>query len=86
MKLVVRWQSDKVHDGKTDGLWYIARTDMPPYGPDTYGFWAHFLPGDHIRVQILDTPHDPPRPADNDPYIVQGVLDPELNKKGAMIP
>ncbi|MEY8170177.1 hypothetical protein AB9D46_04435, partial [Burkholderia multivorans] len=53
----------------------------PPYGPRTYGFVVHFLPGDRIRVEIEDKPAMAKKPADNDPYTVQGVLDPELNKK-----
>ncbi|EJO60363.1 hypothetical protein BURMUCF1_A0488 [Burkholderia multivorans ATCC BAA-247] len=32
-------------------------------------------------MEIEDNPEMAKKPADNDPYIVQGVLDPELNKK-----
>nr|WP_144160438.1 DUF3304 domain-containing protein [Paraburkholderia sp. BCC1885] len=79
MKLVVSWKVDKVQDGKTPGQWYTATTDVPPYGPHTYGFWVHFLPGDRIRVQILDKQEVPKKPDEHDPYIVQGVLDPQRN-------
>ncbi|WP_081075202.1 DUF3304 domain-containing protein [Burkholderia stagnalis] len=79
MKLVIRWKADKLHDGKTPGDWYVAHTDVPRYGPKTYGFWVHFLPDDKIRVQVLDNPYDPARPADDDPYIVRGVPDREAN-------
>ncbi|KWF04047.1 DUF3304 domain-containing protein [Burkholderia pseudomultivorans] len=81
MKLVIKWKVDKIQDGKTPGKWYTATTEVPPYGPRTYGFVVHFLPGDRIRVEIEDKPAMAKKPADNDPYIVQGVLDPELNKK-----
>ncbi|EDT05541.1 DUF3304 domain-containing protein [Burkholderia ambifaria] len=81
MKLVVKWKVDKIQDGKTPGKWYTATTDVPPYGPRTYGFWVHFLPGDRIRIEIQDKPPMPVKPGERDPYIVQGFLDPELNKK-----
>ncbi|WGY71555.1 DUF3304 domain-containing protein [Burkholderia cepacia] len=81
MKLVIKWKVDKIQDGKTPSEWYTATTDVPPYGARTYGFVVHFLPGDRIRVEIEDKPEMAKTPADNDPYIVQGVLDPELNKK-----
>ncbi|HDR9586890.1 TPA: DUF3304 domain-containing protein [Burkholderia stabilis] len=81
MKLVIKWKVDKIQDGKTPGKWYTATTDVPPYGRRTYGFVVHFLPGDRIRVEIEDKPEMAEKPADNDPYIVQGVLDAELNKK-----
>ncbi|MCO8612126.1 DUF3304 domain-containing protein [Burkholderia multivorans] len=81
MKLVIKWKIDKIQDGKTTSKWYTATTEVPPYGPRTYGFVVHFLPGDRIRVEIEDKPTMAKKPADNDPYTVQGVLDPELNKK-----
>ncbi|MDN7654140.1 DUF3304 domain-containing protein [Burkholderia multivorans] len=81
MKLVIKWKVDKIQDGKTPGKWYTATTEVPPYGPRTYGFVVHFLPGDRIRVEIEDKPAMAKKPEDNDPYTVQGVLDPELNKK-----
>jgi len=81
MKLVVKWNVDKVLDGKHLGTWYTATTEVPPYGSRNYGFWVHFLPGDRIRVEIQDKPPMPVKPAEQDPYIVQGVLDPELNEK-----
>ncbi|WP_171907305.1 DUF3304 domain-containing protein [Burkholderia plantarii] len=83
LKLVIRWRRDtKPYDDDRSGdQWLTASTDVPPYGPHNYGFWVHFLPDDRIRVEIQDRPEMPEKPADNDPYIVQGVLDPELNKK-----
>ncbi|WP_176039832.1 DUF3304 domain-containing protein [Burkholderia stabilis] len=81
MKLVVKWNVDKVLDGKHLGTWYTATTDVPPYGPRTAGFVVHFLSGDRIRIQIRDEKGILPKIDDDDPYIVQGVLDPELNRK-----
>ncbi|MDN7654137.1 DUF3304 domain-containing protein [Burkholderia multivorans] len=83
MKLVIKWRRDtKPYDKDRSGdQWLTATTEVPPYGPRTYGFVVHFLPGDRIRVEIEDKPEMAKKPADNDPYIVQGVLDPELNKK-----
>ncbi|WP_081063030.1 DUF3304 domain-containing protein [Burkholderia stagnalis] len=79
MKLVIRWKADKLHDGKTPGAWYVAQTEVPPYGPETRGFWVHFLPEDRIRIQIRDRKGPIERPTDDDPYIVQGVPDREAN-------
>ncbi|ALK30132.1 DUF3304 domain-containing protein [Burkholderia plantarii] len=81
MKLVVKWNVDKILDGKHLGTWYTATTKVPPYGPRTAGFIVHFLPGDRIRIQIRDEKGVLPTIDDKDPYIVQGVLDPELNKE-----
>jgi hypothetical protein len=83
MKVVVQWRRDThpYSNDRSGDQWLTATTKVPPYGPDTYGFWVHFLPGDRILVQVQDTPHMPVKPDDHDPYIVQGVLDPELNKK-----
>ncbi|PRF50550.1 DUF3304 domain-containing protein [Burkholderia multivorans] len=81
MKLVVKWNVDKVLDGKHLGTWYTATAEVPPYGPRTAGLVVHFLSGDRIRIQIRDEKGILPKIDDDDPYIVQGVLDPELNKK-----
>ncbi|KAG8153362.1 DUF3304 domain-containing protein [Burkholderia catarinensis] len=83
MKLVVKWRRDTrpYDDDRSGDQWLTATTEVPPYGPRTYGFWVHFLSGDRIRVEIQDKPPMPVKPAEQDPYIVQGVLDPELSKK-----
>ncbi|EDT39033.1 DUF3304 domain-containing protein [Burkholderia ambifaria] len=81
MKLVVKWNVDKVLDGKHLGTWYTATTEVPPYEPRTAGFVVHFLPGDRIRIQVRDEKGVLPKIDDRDPYIVQGVLDSELNNK-----
>ncbi|WP_233236728.1 DUF3304 domain-containing protein [Bordetella sp. LUAb4] len=83
MRLVVRWRRDtKPYDDDRSGdQWLVAITKVPPYGTHTYGFWVHFLPDDRIRVQIQDDPAMPVKPADDDPYIVQGVVEQKVNPK-----
>ena len=83
MKLVVKWRRDtKPYDEDRSGdQWLTATTEVPPYGPRTAGFVVHFLPGDRIRIQVRDEKGLLPKIDDQDPYIVQGVLDPELNKQ-----
>jgi hypothetical protein len=49
------------------------------------GVWAIFLPDDRVRLMITDGNRDGGnnpnnRPADDDPLIVQGVLDDEWNR------
>ncbi|AOR70476.1 hypothetical protein BBJ41_23310 [Burkholderia stabilis] len=82
-KLVIKWRRDtKPYDDDRSGdQWLTATTDVPPYGPRTAGFVVHFLSGDRIRIQIRDEKGILPKIDDDDPYIVQGVLDSELNKK-----
>jgi hypothetical protein len=46
--------------------------------------WANFLPGDRVRLMVSDGNSSGwndlnHRPADDDPYFVQGVLDDEWN-------
>ncbi|WP_322064144.1 DUF3304 domain-containing protein [Burkholderia ubonensis] len=83
MKLVVKWRRDThpYDDDRSGDQWLTATTEVPPYGRRTAGFVVHFLPGDRIRIQIRDEKGVLPKIDDQDPYIVQGVLDPELNKK-----
>jgi hypothetical protein len=89
LKLTVRWLVDKKQDGKTPGYWYKAENvRIPRYdGSQVGGVWGVFLPGDRVRIMIPDG-IDPNggnnpdiRPADNDPYIAQGVLDAEWNEQ-----
>jgi len=86
LKLTVRWLVDKKQDGKTPGYWYKAENvRIAQYRRETYAVWAIFLPGDRVRVMVTDghdggnNPNN--RPADNDPYIAQGVLDAEWNER-----
>jgi hypothetical protein len=84
MKVVVKWRRDThpYSNDRSGDQWLTATAKIPPYGPHTGGFIVHFLPSDRIRVQVFDASSGVlPKIDDNDPYIVQGVLDPELNKK-----
>ncbi len=83
MKLVVKWRRDThpYDDDRSGDQWLTAITEVPPYGPRTAGFVVHFLSRDRIRIQIRDEKGGLRRIDDQDPYIVQGALDPELNKK-----
>ncbi|MBU9487544.1 DUF3304 domain-containing protein [Burkholderia multivorans] len=83
MKLMIKWRRDtKPYDKDRSGdQWLTATTEVPPYGRRTAGFVVHFLSGDRIRIQIRDEKGILPKIDDDDPYIVQGVLDSELNKK-----
>jgi hypothetical protein len=87
LKLTVRWLVEKTKDGKTPGYWYKAENvRIPRYdGSRSGGVWGVFLPGDKVRLMVTDGNHDGGnnpnnRPADNDPYIAQGVLDDEWNQ------
>ncbi len=94
LKLTVRWLVDKKQDGKTPGYWYKAENvRIAQYnGANAGGIWSIFLPGDRVRIMVTDGNRDGGnnpnnRPADNDPYIAQGVIDEEWNqryRKGGM--
>ena len=85
LKLTVRWLVNKKMDGKTPSYWYKAENvRIAQYdGKHTGGVWGIFLPGDRVRLMIVDGNeggNDPNnRPADNDPLVVKGVLDKEWN-------
>ncbi|KDB10625.1 Protein of unknown function DUF3304 [Burkholderia sp. lig30] len=89
LKLTVRWLVTKKRpDGKKWGYWYKAENvRIAPYnGANANEAWGIFLPGDRVRVMITDGNRDGgnnpnARPADNDPYIAQGVLDEEWNRR-----
>jgi hypothetical protein len=87
LRLTVRWKADKKQDGKTPGYWYKAENVRIAHydGMRAGGVWAIFLPGNRVRLMITDGNRDGGnnpnnRPADNDPLIVQGVLDDEWNR------
>jgi hypothetical protein len=90
LKLTVRWlvfKDVKKLGAKAPGYWYKAENvRIAQYdGSQAGGVWAIFLPGDRVRIMIADGNHDGGnnvnnRPADNDPYIAQGVLDDEWNR------
>ncbi|WP_423396218.1 DUF3304 domain-containing protein [Burkholderia sp. LMG 21824] len=82
MKLVVKWRRDThpYDDDRSGDQWLTATAAVPQYDPRTAGLVVHFLPGDRIRVQVRNKGRFLERIGDHDPYIAQGVLDPELNK------
>ncbi|WP_233238745.1 DUF3304 domain-containing protein [Bordetella sp. LUAb4] len=82
-KQIITWRRDThpYDDDRSGDQTLTALAEVPPYGQKAYGFWVHFLPGDRIRIEIQDQPTMPVRPADDDPYIVQGVLDTQVIKK-----
>jgi hypothetical protein len=89
LKLTVRWlvfKDVKTLGRNAPGLWYKAENvRIAQYGKPTYGVWALFLPGDRVRIMVTDGNHDGGnnpnnRPADNDPFIAQGVPDDEWNQ------
>ncbi|WP_321818523.1 MULTISPECIES: DUF3304 domain-containing protein [unclassified Paraburkholderia] len=81
MTVHVRWERDThpYDDNDRSGdQWLEAVAKIPPYGPKQYNFIVQFLDGDRIRVRVDDGgPLD--KPANNDPYIVQGVLAAQAN-------
>jgi len=87
LKLTVRWLADKKQDGKTPGYWYKAENvRIQQYdGKQAGGVWAIFLPGDRVKIIVADgnaNGHNTVsvRPADGDPYVVQGAVDDEWNR------
>ena len=80
------------HENRTGLKWFQATAEIPPYKRPT-DFFVKFLPGDRIRLYILsnsplpDGTYEEPgiKPADNDPYIVQGILDAKRNAEQAKI-
>ena len=89
LKLTVRWLVEKKRpDGKKWGYWYKAENvRIAQYnGANAGGIWSIFLPGDRVRIMVTDGNRDGGnnpnnRPADNDPYIAQGVIDEERNRR-----
>jgi hypothetical protein len=88
LKLTVRWLVDKRQDGKTPGYWYKAENvRIAPYTSGNTGdTWAIFLSRDRVRIMLTDGNRDggnnpSNRLAVNDPYIAQGVIDKEWNRR-----
>ncbi|MGH8790069.1 MAG: DUF3304 domain-containing protein [Cupriavidus necator] len=88
-KLEIEWELDRSpYDGDIqNGLEAMRATvTVPPYGPETYGFWAIFLPGDRVKVMIMDgnaSGHNSVRtkPTEDDPFVAQGVRDDAQTKE-----
>ncbi|WP_370564478.1 DUF3304 domain-containing protein [Cupriavidus sp. UME77] len=88
-KLEIEWVRDRFpysHENRTGAVVMKATVTVPQYGLKTYGFWAIFLPGDRVKVVVMDGNANGnnsvwKRPADNDPFVAQGVLDEALTKE-----
>jgi len=88
MKVMIRWEAEKMSDGKTPGVHYVAEARIPQYARETAGVWAIFLPGDRVKVMVRDgnaSGHNSveARPTDDDPYVAQGVVDEEAEREAA---
>jgi len=88
MTVTIRWKVGKVPDGKTPGIHYAAEVRIPQYAKETGGMWAIFLPNDRVKVMVNDQKstrqNDPDyRPADDDPFIAQGMIDEEAERDAA---
>ncbi len=86
LKVTVRWIANKKLDGHAWGSWYKAEAEIPEYGTTTYGIWVIFLPGDRVKVMVMDGNANGnnkvmARPADDDPYVAVGEVDDEANRK-----
>ncbi|MFB9122815.1 DUF3304 domain-containing protein [Paraburkholderia dipogonis] len=88
LKLTVRWLVEKKRpDGKVFGYRYKAEgVQIAQYeGRKAGAVWGIFLPDDRVRIMVTDGNRNGgnnvnDRPADDDPYIVQGVIDDEWNR------
>ncbi|MFJ4292708.1 DUF3304 domain-containing protein [Cupriavidus sp. NPDC089707] len=88
-KLEIEWELDRspYDNNLQNGLEVMRATvTIPEYGPKTSGFWAIFLPRDRVKVMVGDgnaNGHNDLniRPADDDPFVVQGVHDDAQTKE-----
>ncbi len=88
-KLEIEWELDRSpYDGDIqNGLEAMRATvTVPQYGSSTSGFLAIFLPGDRVKVMVADgnaSGHNDVnvRPADDDPFVAQGVRDDAQTKE-----
>ncbi|WP_432262515.1 DUF3304 domain-containing protein [Cupriavidus sp. TMH.W2] len=88
-QLRIEWERDrKPFDYKDrSGLAVLTATvTVPEYAARTSGFWPIFLPGDRVKVMVADgnaNGHNDlnVRPADDDPFIVEGVRDEALTQQ-----
>ncbi|WP_439683269.1 DUF3304 domain-containing protein [Cupriavidus oxalaticus] len=88
-QLRIEWERDRKpfdYKDRSELAVLTATVTVPEYGPDTYGFWAIFLPGDRVKVMVMDGNANGrnsvrTKPADDDPFIVQGVRDEALTQQ-----
>ena len=80
------------HGDRTGLKWFQATAEIPPY-KGAAGFFVKFLSGDRIRLHVGSNDPRPDgtyersytQPAEDDPYIVQGILDANRNAKQVKI-
>ena len=80
------------HGDRTGLKWFQATAEIPPY-KGAAGFFVKFLSGDRIRLHVGSNDPRPDgtyersytQPAEDDPYIVQGILDAKRNAEQAKI-
>ena len=80
------------HENRTGLKWFQATAEIPPY-KGAGSFFVKFLSNDRIRLHVVsndpmpdgtyERPYTPP--AEDDPYIVQGILDAKRNAEQAKI-
>ena len=87
LKLTVRWLAYMDDGNRVAKSWYKAESvRIPQYdGRQAGTTWAIFLPGHRVKIMVADenaNGHNSVavHPADNDPYVVQGVRDEESNR------
>ena len=82
----LRDQHPYSHENRTGLKWFQATAEIPPYKRPT-DFFVKFLPGDRILLHVGSNTRRPDgtgersytTPANDDPYIVQGIPDAKRN-------
>jgi len=82
----LRDQHPYSHENRTGLKWFQATAEIPPY-KGAGSFFVKFLPDDRIRLHVVsnapmpDGTYERPytTPANDDPYIVQGIPDVKRN-------
>lgn len=88
LRLTMHWLAYQDEGNKVVKHWYKAENvQIPQYdGKQAGDIWAIFLPGNRVKLMVADgnaNGHNSVavRPADNDPYVAQGVRDTEFEKQ-----
>ncbi|MFJ4292706.1 DUF3304 domain-containing protein [Cupriavidus sp. NPDC089707] len=88
-RLEIEWELDRspYDNDLPNGLEVMRATVIvPEYARKTSGFWAIYLPGDRVKVMVAEGNANGKndlnvRPADDDPFVVQGVRDDAQTKE-----
>jgi len=88
LRLTMHWLAYQDEGNNVVKRWYKAENvQIPQYdGKQADVLWAIFLPGNRVKLMVADgnaNGHNSvaARPADNDPYIAQGVRDTEFEQQ-----